>query len=486
MLAMFATIGMVGVIGASAMTLMKGPVRGMQEITKRTVAENNMIASGKLAIMGATNQAGGGDCDNDGYIEPVMFDDAGANPKPVGGGYLPSSIGASLQDPWQTRYGYCVWDHGSVSLNVACANAGVSNRLLGGAVDNQYTLVVISAGSDRIFQTGCHAWADTNTDNQPDTPLLSKVSGSDDIIYGYTYAEANTAGGGLWNLKSGEPNTAEIGAKDIEVKGSSGTDTAKIGFDADLGLSGVGKFTALKTDNIYSTTPGASVQMGSILRVHGVTGAAEPILGAGGGGSYYKTCAENDNCAGTPVLCYASAPDSTSMVSAATAAVPIVYGAWSNSQCGTSGTGWHAKISSCSSGTGTGFGKCLWVLVDQGSGGGGGGGGGGDSTPAGAIMAFDLATCPSGWSEYTAARGRFLRGIDSTGANDPDGVRSAGSLQADELKSHTHLTGQGGNGSTAAGAQFLRTDVGNTRATSATGGAETRPKNVAVLYCRKD
>ena len=51
-------------------------------------------------------------------------------------------------------------------------------------------------------------------------------------------------------------------------------------------------------------------------------------------------------------------------------------------------------------------------------------------------MAFNPASCPSGWSEYVAARGRFLRGIDSTGAN--DSVRAAGNIQNDALGSHSH------------------------------------------------
>ena len=33
--------------------------------------------------------------------------------------------------------------------------------------------------------------------------------------------------------------------------------------------------------------------------------------------------------------------------------------------------------------------------------------------PSGMIAAFATTTCPSGWSEYTAARGAFLRGIDN-------------------------------------------------------------------------
>lgn len=116
-----------------------------------------------------------------------------------------------------------------------------------------------------------------------------------------------------------------------------------------------------------------------------------------------------------------------------------------------------------------------------------------DTVPSGAIMAFDLASCPTGWTEYALARGRFLRGIDSTGTNDPDGVRTLGSTQDDAYKSHVHGAADGGsfltwggsskNLSTTAGSAFGAAGNG---ATKSSGGDETRPKNVAVLYCEKD
>lgn len=65
------------------------------------------------------------------------------------------------------------------------------------------------------------------------------------------------------------------------------------------------------------------------------------------------------------------------------------------------------------------------------------------TVPPGAIMAFSGTTCPNDWTEYLPARGRFLRGIDSTGVN--DAIRPAGNLQADELKSHNHAVPVLGN-----------------------------------------
>ncbi len=56
----------------------------------------------------------------------------------------------------------------------------------------------------------------------------------------------------------------------------------------------------------------------------------------------------------------------------------------------------------------------------------------------GAIAAFASASCPTGWSEYTTARGAFLRGIDNGAGLDPDGTRTAGAYQADAFASHSH------------------------------------------------
>jgi hypothetical protein len=51
--------------------------------------------------------------------------------------------------------------------------------------------------------------------------------------------------------------------------------------------------------------------------------------------------------------------------------------------------------------------------------------------PAGTISAFASTTCPTGWSEFTTARGRFLRGIDNGAGLDPNGTRAPGGTQVD-------------------------------------------------------
>lgn len=285
--AMFGAVALVGAIGAASMTVMKGPVRSMSEVTKRTIAENNMMASSKLAVMGAVNGANSGDCDSDGFVEPVPFDPGASAPFPVGGGYLPSSIGASLQDPWQGRYGYCVWDHGPMTNDASCeVSAGVSNRLAGANQSDLISLVVISAGPDRVFQTSCRTAAAADAAGNGNgtigdvagEDILVRVSGSDDIIHSYTYAEANIAGDGLWNLKAGDDTVAQI-QKDIEVKDSGGAVTFSLDSD-----TGVGEFVAIKTDNIYSKTLNGTVLMQSPLRAFGIAGIDPPVAGSGGGG----------------------------------------------------------------------------------------------------------------------------------------------------------------------------------------------------------
>ncbi len=281
---MFGAVALVGAVGAASMQIMKGPVRSMSEVTKRTIAENNMMASSKLAVMGATAGADGGDCDNDTMIEPVMFEPASSLPAPSGGGHLPASIGASLQDPWQNRYGYCVWDHGTATMQAACESPpGTNHRLAGANQQNLISIAVISAGPDRQFQTSCisaaaaDAAGNGNGVVEDNEPTLIRVPGSDDVIHSYTYAEANSAGGGLWNLKSGDSNTAQI-QKDLEVRDSSGV----VSFSLDS-EQGIGEFMAIKTDSIQSKTLNGTVAMDSPLRFPLIPGDP-PEGGASGGG----------------------------------------------------------------------------------------------------------------------------------------------------------------------------------------------------------
>ena len=113
------------------------------------------------------------------------------------------------------------------------------------------------------------------------------------------------------------------------------------------------------------------------------------------------------------------------------------------------------------------------------------------SIPVGAIMAFDLISCPSGWSDYTPAYGVFLRGIDKgTTLRDPDGTRVAGSFQNQAtaknglrlnfstIMTYTSNSGWGYGVNNVAFYDYPVSILSD--------DPETRPKNVAVLYCRKN
>ncbi len=137
----------------------------------------------------------------------------------------------------------------------------------------------------------------------------------------------------------------------------------------------------------------------------------------------------------------------------------------------------------------------------------------------GAVIAFNSEACPAGWTEYKPAYGRFIRGIDKGGdknKGDPDGQRHPGDSQNDAIR---NITGSisGVNGATNQawqwgfmpgtsgafdvqkkielynkfGGQYSPPGgVGNTADFNASRvvptAEENRPKNVALLYCKKE
>ncbi len=129
--------------------------------------------------------------------------------------------------------------------------------------------------------------------------------------------------------------------------------------------------------------------------------------------------------------------------------------------------------------------------------------------PSKAVMAF-YRTCPSNWVPADGEngtpdlRGVFVRGLNnfeknpegegtgvarSDGNQDPDGTdRVLSGYQPDLLKKHSHNVttfsglvngGYGGHGS------GTLAHVNAAYTTTETGGVETRPKNVALIYCMK-
>lgn len=120
------------------------------------------------------------------------------------------------------------------------------------------------------------------------------------------------------------------------------------------------------------------------------------------------------------------------------------------------------------------------------------------AAPQGFIGAFMLSACPSGWiiadgtNGTPDLRGRFIRGRDPGNATgrDPGGDRAAGNAQDDLLASHNHSMGDITRPTAAAeniGCGCAGNPINNHTAqnTGTSGGAETRPKNVALIFCMR-
>lgn len=81
-------------------------------------------------------------------------------------------------------------------------------------------------------------------------------------------------------------------------------------------------------------------------------------------------------------------------------------------------------------------------------------------------------------------RGEFIRGWDDS--RGIDSGRSFGSAQSDELKSHSHTVNSGIQ--SYASTSFATGNPNSyptSYSTNSTGGAETRPRNIALLACIK-
>jgi microcystin-dependent protein len=81
-------------------------------------------------------------------------------------------------------------------------------------------------------------------------------------------------------------------------------------------------------------------------------------------------------------------------------------------------------------------------------------------------------------------RGEFIRAWDAGRGVDPS--RAIGSTQTDELKSHTHTIIDVSSSGSYQNANIAGTNITwSSRQTGATGGTETRPRNVAMMACIK-
>lgn len=142
---------------------------------------------------------------------------------------------------------------------------------------------------------------------------------------------------------------------------------------------------------------------------------------------------------------------------------------------------------------------------------------GGSSAPAGSISAYGGSSVPVGWLECNGAvvsrttystlftaigttfgagdgsntfgipdlRGEFIRGWDH--GKGTDSGRSLGTAQSDDIKSHTHSVPWGSSQKTtiSSGAVGMAIDQAGPTNTGATGGGETRPRNISMMYIIK-
>lgn len=139
--------------------------------------------------------------------------------------------------------------------------------------------------------------------------------------------------------------------------------------------------------------------------------------------------------------------------------------------------------------------------------------------PAGSVFNFAASTAPTGYLECSGAavsrttyaalfavtsttfgvgdgsttfnlpnlRGEFVRGFDN--GRGVDASRAFGSAQSDELKAHTHTTTFPNSDDPSNGTRHVTGSNADSAdevfTSSSTGGAETRPRNIALLYCIK-
>jgi hypothetical protein len=122
---------------------------------------------------------------------------------------------------------------------------------------------------------------------------------------------------------------------------------------------------------------------------------------------------------------------------------------------------------------------------------------GGAPTPSGAVVGFNLSTCPTGWKASDGTSGTVdLRGYFPVITGGVGADTAVGTVVQDQMLAHTHEVAGGYIASLSGGglAKWSASGVGINNAFGGVGvgapisgsfGSETRPRNVALLYCQK-
>ena len=324
---LFAAVGLTGVLGVVGMQTVSGPVRTITKVTQKNITDTDLMTNARVMILNASTLPSGGDGDSDGYIEPAQYRTTNCALSLTGGGCLPDDVGAILTDPWGTEYGYCVWDHGSTTNGKDDAGTGTDNRLNGETTTSRPVLAIISAGSNKTFDTSCGAFGDAGVEG-----LSDPEGAEDDVVRFYSYEAALAGSGGLWSESSGDavianPNVTNrvILGTDASVDVATGSFSTKGNFqtEGNVNTDWIDSFTAsgpvkmatgLKLDDIYAT---CNASNSGVLRynagaVEYCNGTSYVELAAAGnpwqiiddsfGANTYISVAGTDNSANTDVI----------------------------------------------------------------------------------------------------------------------------------------------------------------------------------------
>jgi microcystin-dependent protein len=119
--------------------------------------------------------------------------------------------------------------------------------------------------------------------------------------------------------------------------------------------------------------------------------------------------------------------------------------------------------------------------------------GSGDGMPTGAVLAFDLDSCPAGWTAYTAAGGRNIIGTDATYARGSTGGAPTHTLTEAQMPAHSHNMGLGNIGQESvqggSGHNVIAPKTGGRSSTNNAGSGQAHPimdPYIALLYCKKN